>query len=314
MLTCTLALAWVLAPGAQPSQAPSRFYVAGASASALVDDGLAKVAPTGEEAAQFQTLPAPGVRLVPTVARATNVPWIDTNAYRYRRGLRKANYAQLPAGSATLAAAEAFAFGAEAILNPDPAEIEDLRTMLRFLQAQERPPLPPLVNIGVMDDGSPRMSEVLKMLSRRNLLYRVVSTPDPALDLNVQLGTSDFPTKAAGNPYEFAVLVREKLGDEKRLVRLYGTSTVLAHLTGDGNRARLFLLQYGRGRGRRSTTSANPQAMQVRVLGAYQPTGLAAYGSQPGASLSDIQHPDGATEFWVPDFSVCAIVDLEARK
>jgi hypothetical protein len=142
-----------------------------------------------------------------------------------------------------------------------------------------------------------------------------VKAPDPALDLNVRVGTGDFPAKTAANPYEFAVLVREKLGDEKRLVRLFGTSTVLAHLTGDGTRARLFLLQYGRGRGRgRRSPTADPQAMQVRLLGSYQPTGLAAYAAQPGAQLSDIQHTNGGTEFWVPDFAICAIIDLEARK
>lgn len=310
MLACTLALAWGLAPSARQSQGSNRFYVAGA-ASTLVDEGLAKAASTAAEAAQFTEVPAPGVRFVPTVARATNVPWIDSNAWRYQRGLRKANYAKLPAGSAALAAAEAFAFGADAILNPDPADIEDLRSMLRFLRSQERPPLPALVNIAVVDDASPRMGEVLNMLTRRNLLYRVASAPDKALDLTVRLGTLDFPTKAAANPYEFAALVRAKLGDEKRLVRLYGTNTIIARLTGEGGRARLVLLQYSRGR---RPATANPQALQVRLLGDYQPTGLAAYGAQPDASLSDVRHLDGATEFWVPDFAVCAIVDLDARK
>ncbi len=313
VLTSLVALTWVLGPSAQQPQATARFYLAGAAASALVDEGLAKAAPVGKEASRFQEMPAPGVRFVPTVARATNVPWIDSNAYRYRRGVRKANYSKLPEGSAPLAAAEAFAFGAEAILSPETADVEDLRNMLRFLESQARPPLPPLANIGVVDDGSARMGEVLNMLSRRNLLYRVVSAPDRTLDLNVRLGTKDFPAASAANPYAFAVIVREKLGDEKRLVRLYGTNTVLAHLTGDGSRARLFLLQYGRGRGRRATT-ANPQAMQVRVLGNYLPAGLAAFGASPGASLTDIQHPDGATEFWVPDFAVCAVIDLDARK
>lgn len=308
--TCVLALAWVLAPSAQRQEKPSRFFIAGATAPTFVDAGLAQPAPTGKEAAQFQEVPAPGVRFVPTVARATNVPWIDSNAYRYRRGLRKANYATLPAGSAALAAAEAFAFGAEAILHPDPADVEDLKTMLRFLESQEQPSLPALVNLAVVDDGSPLTGEILNILSRRNLLFRVVSKPDPAADLTVRIGTRDFPTEAAANPYGFAVLVREKLGDEKRLVRLYGTNTIVAHLIGDGSRARLFLLQYGR----RRPTTADPQALQVRLRGAYEPTALAAFQGQPGAKLSDIQHPDGGTEFWVPDFAVCAVVDLAMRR
>ena len=62
--------------------------------------------------------------------------------------------------------------------------------------------------------------------------------------MNVQLGTPDFPAEAAANPYEFAARVRAKLGDDKRLVRLYGTSTVIARLTGDKSRARLYLLSF----------------------------------------------------------------------
>lgn len=310
MLGWAVALSWVLAPGAQQPQGHTRFYVTGAGSS-LVEKGLAKAAPAGAAAAGFQELPAPGVRLVPTAARATNVPWIDSNGWRYQRGLRRANYSTLPAGSAALAAAEAFAFNAEAILNADPADIDELRDMLRMLKAHDGPALPALANIGVVDDPSPLMGEVLNMLTRRNLLYRVVHSPDPSLDLTVRLGTGDFPTEAAVNPHEFAARVRNKLGDEKRLVRLYGTSTVIARLTAGGGRARLVLLQYSRGRRQPST---NAQALQVRLLGNYTPAAFAAHGAQPGAALSDLRHPPGATEFWVPDFRTCAIIDLDGPK
>jgi hypothetical protein len=315
ILACAATLAWTLAavataPQSQKSQ--TRFFVTG-TASSLVEEGLARAAPTGADAGEFEEVPAPGVRLVPTTARATNVPWIDSNGWRYQRGLRKANYATLPAGSAALAAAEAFAYDAEAILNPDPADLEDLRRMLRFLKAQERPALPALHNIAVVDDPSPLMGEVLNMLTRRNLLYRVVQAPDPSGDLTVRLGSSDFPEDAAANPHEFAARVRAKLGDENRLVRLYGTSTVIARLTGDAGRARLFLIQYSRGR--RQPAAANPQALQVRLLGGYQPAGFAASRSPgSGAGLSDLRHPDGATEFWVPEFGTCAIIDLHRRQ
>lgn len=307
IVTCAAALVCVLALRAQEPPRNSRFYVTSA-ASSLVTEGLALGAPTGAEAADFQEVPAPGVRFVPTVARATNVPWIDSNGWRYQRGLRKANYATLPAGSAALAAAEAFAFNVDAILNPDPADIEELRDMLRFLKAQDRPPLPASANIAVVDGPSPLMGEVLNMLTRRNLLYRVVPAPDPTLDLTVELGTSDFPAEAAANPHEFAARVRTKLGDDKRLVRLYGTSTVIARLTADGGRARLYLLQYSRGRRQRT---GNPQGLQVRLLGGYKPR-IAVHGAGPGATVTDLRYPDGATEFWVPDFAVCAIIDLDA--
>ena len=39
-----------------------------------------------------------------------------------------------------------------------------------------------------------------------------------------------------------------------------------------------------------------------------------AYGGNPEAKVSDVRHPGTTTEFWVPDFDTCAIVDLEAVK
>ena len=138
-------------------------------------------------------MPSPGVRYLPNVARATNVPWIDSNGWRFARGLRKANYVKLPAGSAALAAAEAFVFNVDAILNPDPKDVDDLGTMLRFIKSQEAPPMPELVNIGVVDDGSPAMGEVLNLLTRQNLLYKVVK----------QAGSGSRPERPAGDAVTF---------------------------------------------------------------------------------------------------------------
>jgi hypothetical protein len=310
--TSTVALAFIaaLACGARAPRVEGRRpgYVTSVAAS-LVEQGLATRAPTGAEAAAFEEVPHPRVRSVPTVARATNVPWIDSNGWRFQRGIQKANYAKLPAGFAALAAAEAFTFNVDAILNPDPADVEELGKMLQFLKANDHPPLPAMADIGVVDDRSGVMGEVLNMLTRRNLLYRVVSSPDPALRFTVQLGTPEFPSDAAKNPVEFAARVRAKLGDDNRLVRLYGTSTVIARLTGDGKRARLYLLAFDRSR-RRQTD--DPQSIRVRVLGRYQPSKLAAYGAAPNASLSDVRQVGNATEFWVPSFNAIAIVDLDA--
>ena len=38
---------------------------------------------------------------------------------------------------------------------------------------------------------------------------------------------------------------------------------------------------------------------------------LAAYGGTPDAALTDIRHSENATEFWVPDFNIIAIIDLK---
>jgi len=299
----------VLAVAVGQSAAPSKLYLT-AAASSLVEQGLAAAAPAGPDAASYQEIPSPGVRYLPNVARATNVPWIDSNGWRFARGMRKVSYAKVPAGSASLAAAEAFVFNVDAIINPDPKDLEDLGKMLRFLKAHEQAPLPDLVNIGVIDSPSPLLNEVLNLLTRRNLLYKVVPAPDRTLDLNVQLGTPDFPAEAAANPYEFAARVRAKLGDDKRLVRLYGTSTVIARLTGDNSRARLYLLSFSS----RRQQDAGAQGIRVRVQGRYQPAKFAAYGGNPEAKVSDVRHPGTTTEFWVPDFNICAIVDLEAMK
>ncbi len=308
LVGCLVAVA-VRMLAAQPAQlpAPGRIYVT-AAASSLVDQGLAAAAPTGAEAAAFQEVPSPGVRYLPNVARATNIPWIDSNAWRFARGITRVHYTKVPAGSAPLAAAESFVFNVDAIIDPDPNDVDELGRMLRFLKEFEQPPLPEMVNIGVMDDGSPLMGEVLNLLTRRNLLYKVVRAPDPTLDLTVQLGTPDFPVEAAANPYEFAARVRAKLGDDKRLVRLYGTNTVIARLTGNGTRARLYLLSFGN----RRQPNRGEQAIRVRVVGRYRPTRFAGYAAPPHVDLTDIRNPGHATEFWVPDFTTCAIVDLEA--
>ncbi len=214
---------------------------------------------------------------------------------------------RLPPGSAPLAAAEAFAFGVDAVLNPDPADVKELGNVLGFLKAHTQPPLPALANIGVIDDGSPEMGEVLNMLTRRNLLYRVVTRPDRQLDLTIQLGTPDFPKSAAANPSDLAARVREMLGDDKRLVRLYGTSTAIARLTGDGGHLRLFLLSYSRNR--------IQQDVRVRLLGRFRPVTSAAYSATtPEVKLRDVEHPGKSTEFTLPTFNTIAIVDLEVMR
>jgi hypothetical protein len=301
-----LLAAAVLLAGTEQS---TRFYVTSV-ASSLIDQGLASSAPAGSEVSAFQEVSVPGIQFRPNQAQATEAPWVTSNGWRFLRGLAKANYAKLPAGAAPLAAAEAFTYGVEAILDPDPADIESLGHMLRFLKTQAQPPLPVIANIAVVDDRSPEMSEALNMLTRRNLLYRVVSAPERELP-TVRLGSADFPRESAKNPSEFAARVREKIGDDNRLVRVYGTSTAIVHLTGDRERARLFVLGYG---GNRRRQGREQQNVRVRVLGRYAPASFAAFGAAPEATLVDVENPGNATEFSLPAFSVCAIVDLKGTK
>jgi hypothetical protein len=273
----------------------------------LVERGVASAAPTGAAAQGFVDVPAPGIRFLPNVSHATTAPWIDSNGWRFQRGLHKAHYATLPDGSAALAAAEAFAFDVEAILNPSAADVEPLGAMLTFLKAHAQPALPALANIGVVDDGSAEMGEILNLLIRRNVLYRVVSGNTRSLDLTVRLGSRDFPQALASNPHEFAARVRAKLGDDKRLVRLYGTSSVVARLTGDSTRARLYLLSYA---GPTRAQGRGLQPVRVRLLGRYQPTRVAIDSGPANAQVEDLDHPGATTEFSLPPFGTLAIVDL----
>jgi hypothetical protein len=286
---------------ARQSSTQLRIY-AGPAASGLVSQGLITAAPS--DAAAFQAVPAPGLRSVRNDAQATVAPWVDSNGWRFQRGLKRANYEKLPAGASLLAAAEAFTFGVDAIVNPDAADLEELGRLIAFLKANSRPALPAVANIGVVDDGSPEVGEVLNMLTRRNLLYRVVPKGDRSLGVTVEIGTPAFPRDALTNPSDFAARVREALGDDRRSVRLYGTSTVIAHLTGDDTRTRLHLLSYSRNR--------HQASVRVRVLGRYQPASVAAFGASAGAVLADVrQLENAATEFSVPPFSTIAIVDLD---
>jgi hypothetical protein len=270
----------------------------------LVEQGLALPAPA--DAATFERVPPPSIRNVPNAANATSDPWIESNGWRYLRGLRHAHYAALPAGAAGLAAAEAFTFGVDALLNPDPADVQLLADVLRFLRTHDQPRMPSLANVGIVDDGTAAMGEAMNMLTRRNLLYRVVSGRERGVDLTVRLGTRDFPADAVANPSEFAARVRAKLGDDRRLVRLYGSTTAIAHLTGAGGRARLYLLSYSRNR--------TQPSLRIRLAGRFQPVGVAAFGDAGDATVADVRHPGRTTEFSLPAFSTIAIVDLAALR
>lgn len=249
---------------------------------------------------QFTEVPAPVVKMEMTVASATGVPWISANGWRYQRGLKRALYKALPPRAAAMAAAEAFTYSADAVVQPAAEDLDDLLAMITFLGTLGGEPMPALVNLGVTDDGSPLSGEVLNLLSRRNLLYRVISKPDPSLDLNVILGSDQFPVEAARNPSDFAARVREKLSDEKRLLRIYGSSVVIGYLTGSRDNARLFLLNYIR----RPVTG-----LQIRLRGDYSVTKLHVPGSE-GAVVQDWLRREGGSEFTLPDFQRFAVVDL----
>jgi hypothetical protein len=246
--------------------------------------------------ARFVKLPVPGVRYQMDVASATTVPWIDANGWRFLRERRDPYYYDAPRGKAMLAAAEAYANGVDAVVHADPQDLSGFGRMLAFLRSFDGGPLPALANFGVIDNGSAQAGEVMNLLARRNLLFEVVRMPNTKYDLNVLIPSDAEIT----NPSRYAATVRQKLTDEKRLLRIYGSDVVLARLNGDQSHVRVHLINY---------SDRKVEGLRVRVRGAFAHSTLAAFGREK-AGLEDYSAADGATEFTIPYIDVYAVVDL----
>ena len=236
-------------------------------------------------------LSTPGIDHKVMVASATTAPWVDSNGWRFRRKPDGEFYYELPAGSGALAAAEAFAFDANAVLKIDPADLDAVGKMLQFLRAVPEKKLPDIADFGFIDDGSDDAAEILNLLSRRNLLYKMVRAPDPHLRLNVP-SNSD-------NPQLFAAKIREQLKDDQRSLRVYGSEVVLCRLVGDDSAARIHVLNYGR---------PTVDGVRLRVRGSYSHAKL--YAPESGGQPADFAVADGFTEFSLPEIGAYAVVDL----
>ncbi|MDQ6663357.1 MAG: hypothetical protein M3Z23_03080 [Acidobacteriota bacterium] len=239
----------------------------------------------------FEKLPAPGVQYRMNVATASSAPWVNANGWRLMRGNAPGFFYDVPGAAAALAAAEAFSYGAEAAIHtddPGARRFSDIATILKQVKPRT---LPAMANVGVIDDGSPAAGEIMNLLTRRNLLFKIVTASDPKLDVNVRPDAD-----AARNPSVFAQKVRQQLTDSKRLLRIYGSEVVIGRLTGEGNTARLHLLNYDV---RRSV-----YGLRVRVLGAY-----ANIDAQP-LKIQDYRRFPDATEFTLPELGVYSVIDL----
>jgi len=260
------------------------------------------VVPFGdEERAERVSLRAPGVAGRAEVASATHRPWVFANGWRFLRGDGR-YWCEAPAGQAALAAAEAFVYGADVVLALDPGGLEDVGRMLAFLGTVPETDLPPAADIAVQDDGSALVGEVLNLMARSNLLFRIVREPASDVPLNVRVGSEEFPRKSALNPGAFALSVRRRLTDERRSLRLYGSEAVLGRLARDASRARLHLLNYG----------ARPiEGLRVRLRGSWARPEALVFGEGP-AAVEDYLTGDGATEFSLRTLGAYAVVDLRA--
>jgi hypothetical protein len=235
-------------------------------------------------------------------ASATNSPWLVANGWRFIRRPAGRFYYDVTGKQAALAAAEAFCYGADAMIRSDAAGLKPLGEMLGFLRTIAAEALPPVADIGYIDDGSGVSGEVMNLLVRDNLLFQLVSSPDRRLKVNVKLGTKEYPLEDARNPGTIAHAVRFHLTDEKRSVRIYGSQVVVARLTASGDRARVHLLNY-------AGANRKVEGLRVRVLGEYAKHQLWLAGGV-GVELLDYSVAAGATEFTLPQLQTYAVVEL----
>ena len=259
---------------------------------------------TQTEDAPRALLPVPGIVARAGLASPTRSPWIVANGWRFARQPGTKFRYELPAGKAVLAAAEKHAHGADALLATDPADAEALGRMTAFLDGLPPADLPPIADIGVVDDGSAVMGEVMNLLARRNLLYAVVKTPSPRFRLNIVLGSREYPVEDAADPSGFALKIRRQLTDEQRTLRIYGSEVVIARLTGDATRVRLHLINYG---------GREVEGLRVRIRRALAAGHAFVFGAGR-VDLIDHAVADGATEFSVPRLGVYAVIDLNAAR
>ena len=260
--------------------------------------------PNPASSEEWEKLPAPGMTIGirgAGTASATRAPWVDSNGWRFLRNPGGKYLYEPVKGKAALAAAEAFAFGADARLQVAPEDLKPLSGLLAFFRSLPGVAgLVPATNIAVVDSGSKAIPEAINLMVRRNLLCRVVSAPDPAADLNVRIGSPEFPEEEAGNPVAVADKARKLLTDRKRLLRIYGTEVVIGRLYARDGRARLHLLNY---------SSGSVMGIRVRVRGNYRGVRLTVFGFE-GAKAEDVVVQNEAIEFTVPEMGTYAVVDF----
>jgi hypothetical protein len=246
-------------------------------------------------------LTAPGVQYRANVASATTTPWLISNGWRILRNPQARFLYEAQGVKSALAAAEAFCFGAYAVVHTDAAGLKPFAEMLAALRGVGANGQV-VADIGFIDDGSPAAGEVVNLLVRDNLMFQLLTRPDPRLRLNVRFGSKDFPAEEAKNPGMMAHDIRGRLTDEKRSVRIFGSAVVLARLTSARDGVRVHLLNY-------AGAERKIDGLRVRVLGRYPKSRVTVVGSQ-GVELLDYLLDADATEFTLPELKTYAVIDL----
>jgi len=266
--------------------------------------GFTAIPLTEAELASRESLPSPGITPRAGLASPTRTPWIVASGWRFTRHPGTKYVYNVPAGKAALAAAEVFAYGADAVLKIDPADLADLGKMVRFLETLPPVDLPTVSDFATVDDGSAIAGEVMNLLARRNLLFQVVQAASPRFPINIRIGTPEYPREEAADPSAFALKIRRQLTDERRSLRVYGSEVVICRLTAEAGRARLHLINYG---------GREIEGLRVRLRGVYG-DGEALVSGAGRLALEDRVISGGATEFTVPRIATYAVIDLKAAR
>jgi hypothetical protein len=253
-----------------------------------------------DEPANAVKLGVPHVQYRPNEASATRSPWIDANGWRIIREPGRSFVYHVSGEAAALATAEAFTYGTDALIATDAAGADAYNHMLDFLRQIQPLDVTPVTDFGVVDDKSDAAGELLNLLTRQNLLYKVETAPDRNLRLNVRLGSKEYPSQEANNPNLLTHKIRSQVGDEKRSLRIYGSEVVIARLATNSRQGRVYLLNYA---------NRPVRGLRVRVRGAYA-KGEARIFGVTDAQLEDWSRDNDATEFTVRELNAFAVIDL----
>ena len=251
----------------------------------------------------FVKLPAPGIDFQAGRAGATAAPWVRSNLWRMIRDASKPFLYEVTGPAVSLAIAEAGATSAETYFRIKPEDLDTFHQGVAFLQQLDTGKLPVRANFGLVDDGTPLSGEVMNLLIRRNLLFQPVAAAANFKGPVIRLGSAEYPSDLATDPYKFAGVVRSRVGDDQRIVRIYGTETALARIYGDAHHARLHLIQFSK---------ASISGVRVRVLGRYPRVVIASLGSRV-MPAEDVVVDGTGTEFSIPDLKTYAVVDLDSK-
>lgn len=246
-------------------------------------------------------LEAPSVDYKINRGGASGEPWLNSNGWQFARAPHGRFYYETHGPQAAFAAAEAFLFGVDVMIRADAAGVKPLGAMLQFLRSLPAADLPPIADIGFVDDGSPEAAEVMNLMVRSNLMFRAVAAPDGRDKVTVKLGSPEYPLQDAADPTLVAHEVRAHLTDDRRSVRIYGSQVVVGRVYGSDAGLRVVLLNY-------AGMERKVNGIRVRVLGKFHlrpPTAGA-----PEMRLLDFSAEGDATEFTVPELSSIVVIDL----